>query len=263
MRNILDKIILEKKKHINQLKKIIDIKSLEQSEYFEIETYSLKNKIIKENSFGIISEFKRKSPSKPNINLNADAVTITKGYQNAKSSGISILTDELFFGGSNKDFVSSRKELSIPMLRKDFIIDEFQLIESKSIGADVILLMASCLNNKEILKFSKLAKSLSLEVLLEVHSEEELNYSLNSYVDIVGVNNRNLNNFTTDINNSIKLSSFIPKDFCKISESGIFNKEDIIKLKSYGFNGFLIGENFMKTNDPSYACLNFIKSLYE
>ncbi len=125
------------------------------------------------------------------------------------------MTDELFFGGNNKDFVSSRKELSIPMLRKDFIIDEFQLIESKSIGADVILLIASCLNDKEILKFSKLAKSLSLEVILEVHSEEELNYSLNPYVDIVGVNNRNLNNFTTDINNSIKLSSFIPKDFCK------------------------------------------------
>ena len=151
MRNILDKIILEKKKHIHQLKEIIDIKSLEQSEYFEIETYSLKNKIIKENSFGIISEFKRKSPSKPNINLNADAVTITKGYQNAKSSGISILTDELFFGGSNKDFVSSRKELSIPMLRKDFIIDEYQIDESITMGADCILLIVAALN-KDLLK---------------------------------------------------------------------------------------------------------------
>ena len=155
---------------------------------------------------------------------------------------------------------SDRNEINIPILRKDFIIDEYQIIESKSLGADVILLIAACLSKKDVNNLSHFAKSFNLQVILEIHSEKELSY-LCDYIDIVGVNNRNLKKFETDINNSVNLAGMIPSSFLKISESGISTSKEIFLLKEYGYDGFLIGENFMKKKDPVSACNDFIKKL--
>ncbi len=256
--SILKEIVINKRKEIDYFKKNNPISKIEKSEYFNREVLSLK-KSLNEKS-GIISEFKRKSPSKPYINLNADVFPITRGYELSNSSGISILTDSKYFGGSNKDITSVRSQINIPILRKDFILDEYQIIESKSLGADIILLIAACLSEEEVKNLSKFAKSFNLQVILELHSEEELSYLCDS-IDVVGVNNRNLKTFKTDINNSIYLASKISSNFLKISESGISNSTEIFLLKEYGYDGFLIGENFMRNDDPVSACNDFIKEL--
>tara|TARA_B100000287_G_scaffold74295_1_gene66071 strand:+ start:4221 stop:4994 length:774 start_codon:yes stop_codon:yes gene_type:complete len=256
--SILKEIVINKRKEIDYFKKNNPISKIEKSEYFNREVLSLK-KSLNEKS-GIISEFKRKSPSKPYINLNADVFPITRGYELSNSSGISILTDSKYFGGSNKDITSIRSQINIPILRKDFILDEYQIIESKSLGADIILLIAACLSEEEVKNLSKFAKSFNLQVILELHSEEELSYLCDS-IDVVGVNNRNLKTFKTDINNSIYLASKISSNFLKISESGISNSTEIFLLKEYGYDGFLIGENFMRNDDPVSACNDFIKEL--
>jgi len=256
--NILKEIIINKLNEIDYLKQNNPLKKLENSIFFTKKTISLK-KSLKEKS-GIISEFKRKSPSKPNINLDAEVISITRGYELSNSSGISILTDLKYFGGSNEDITSVRREINIPILRKDFILDEYQIIESKSLGADVILLIASCLSKKDVKNLSALAKSFKLQVILEIHSEEELSYLCDS-IDVVGVNNRNLKKFETDINNSLNIAGMIPSSFLKISESGISTSKEILRLKKHGYDGFLIGENFMKNKDPVFACNDFIKKL--
>ena len=256
--NILREIVLNKRKEIHFLKKNRPISEIEKSQYFNKEVISLKKSLIEKS--GIISEFKRKSPSKPNINLDAEVITITRGYELSNSSGISILTDSKYFGGSNKDITSVRSEINIPILRKDFILDEYQVIESKSLGADVILLIAASLSKEDVKNLSRFAKSFDLQVILEIHSEDELSYLCDS-IDVVGVNNRNLKKFETDINNSINIAGMIPSSFLKISESGISTSKEILRLKDYGYDGFLIGENFMKKEDPVFACNNFIKKL--
>ena len=209
---------------------------------------------------GVIAEFKRKSPSKGIINATADAAETTLAYNNAGASALSVLTDEQFFGGSNENLLKARRVNEIPVLRKDFIIDEFQIVEAKSIGADIILLIASNLEIKQCLTLAKFAKNLGLNVLLEVHNKEELKF-INEFVDAVGVNNRNLNTFTVDVNTSLNLVKDIPNDFLKISESGIYKPETIKMLKSAGFQGFLIGENFMREANPGEACKKFIEEL--
>ena len=256
--SILREIVLNKRKEIDFLKKNRPISKIEKSQYFNREVISLKKSLIEKS--GIISEFKRKSPSKPNINLDAEIITITKGYELSNSSGISILTDSKYFGGSNEDITSVRSEINIPILRKDFILDEYQIIESKSLGADVILLIAASLSKEDVKNLSRFAKSFDLQVILEIHSEDELSYLCDS-IDVVGVNNRNLKKFETDINNSINIAGMIPSSFLKISESGISTSKEILRLKEYGFDGFLIGENFMKKEDPVFACNDFIKKL--
>ena len=256
--SILKEIIINKRKEVDYFKKNNPISKIEKSKYFNRGVLSLKKSLIEKS--GIISEFKRKSPSKPNINLDADVLQITKGYEFSNSSGISILTDSKYFGGSNKDIISVRSLINIPILRKDFILDEYQIIESKSLGADIILLIAACLSEEEVKNLSRFAKSFNLQVILEVHSEEELSYLCDS-IDVVGVNNRNLKKFKTDINNSVNLASKIPSTFLKISESGISNSKEIFLLKEYGYDGFLIGENFMRNDDPVSACNDFIKEL--
>ncbi len=253
--SILDKIILNKRKEIENSKSSKPVKFIEKSVFFQKETISLKKFLIERS--GVISEFKRKSPSKPSINLDADINSIVMGYEKANSSAVSILTDNLFFGGTKQDILSVREKITIPILRKDFIVDEYQVFESKSLGADAILLIASCLSVNEVNRLSSLAKSLGLETILEVHSKEEIKH-LNENIDVVGVNNRNLKLFKTDLNNSINLSKIIPERFFKISESGISSLNDIVKLKKSGYEGFLIGENFMKSDDPSRACRDFI-----
>ena len=258
--NILDKIVVHKRKEVEERKSLYPVKLLEKSRYFNSETVSLKKYIKREDKFGIIAEYKKKSPSKGIINEFAKVERTTVGYMQAGASALSILTDNHFFGGSNKDLSTARKFNFCPILRKDFIIDEYQILEAKSIGADAILLISAILDKERVKFLAEFAHSLQLEVLLEIHNENELEV-LNGNIHLVGVNNRNLENFTVDINTSIQLSELIPDEFVKVSESGISNPETIIELRKYGYRGFLIGETFMRSARPSKACKNFIKDL--
>jgi indole-3-glycerol phosphate synthase len=234
---------------------------LEEAELFHRECYSLRDFILNPERTGIIAEFKRASPSKGIINDRVLITEVTTGYAAAGASALSVLTDTPFFGGSKRDLVEARRVNQIPILRKDFILDEYQIIEAKAIGADIILLIAAILNPQEILKLSKLAKDLGMSVLLEVHNKEELERSLCDTLDAVGVNNRNLKDFTLSVQHSYDLIELIPNQFIKVSESGISNTQTIKELKAAGFNGFLIGENFMKQEDPAKAMKEFVEEL--
>jgi indole-3-glycerol phosphate synthase len=259
--NILDKIVARKKEEVVLAKKVRSVKALEATLSFERETYSLREFLTHPDKSGIIAEFKRKSPSKGIINDKSTVEDVTTAYASAGASALSVLTDRDFFMGHEDDLIAARKVNTIPILRKDFMIDEYQIVEAKALGADIILLIAACLTPKEISDFGKLAKSLGLSTLLEVHNQEELDYSLNPYIDVVGVNNRNLKDFSVSIDTSLALAETIPSEFLKISESAISHPDTIKLLKKAGFNGFLIGENFMKTNDPGKAMLEFVAQL--
>jgi len=258
--NILDKIIQDKRKEVALKKEYIPIQVLEKTPFLGRETISLANK-LKNSNTGIIAEFKRKSPSKSIINNTATVEDVAIGYENAGVCGMSVLTDEIYFGGTLDDLIIARESCNLPLLRKDFVIDEYQLLEAKAFGADVILLIAAVLSKQEIKQFSEFAKNLGLEVLLEVHNEEELQKSIMPSLDLLGINNRNLKTFEVSLAMSKQLASLIPNDFVKISESGISSIEAIKELKPFGYQGFLIGENFMKTEDPSESAKNFISLL--
>ena len=258
--NILDHIVKDKRKEVDLKKSIIPISQLQQSVLFQSETISLVKKLESSHS-GIIAEHKRRSPSKSVINQNLNVFDVALGYKDAGVCGISVLTDGKYFGGSLDDLVIARASCKLPLLRKEFIIDDYQIIEAKAYGADIILLIASILTKSEIKKFAELAKSLNLEVLLEVHNEDELQKSIMPNIDMIGINNRNLKTFEVSIETSKKLSHQIPKEFIKVSESGISTIETIKDLKTYGFQGFLIGENFMKTQDAGKSATEFIKEL--
>ena len=257
---ILDKIIADKRKEVALKKAIIPVAQLEASVFFDRQTASLSTN-LRNGSRGIIAEHKRRSPSKSVINNDFSVEEVIKAYENAGAMGISVLTDMKYFGGALDDLVLARASTTIPLLRKEFIIDEYQILEAKAYGADVILLIASVLTRKEIEKLSKCAKSIGLEVLLEIHNLEELEKSVMPTLDMIGVNNRNLATFEVNLDNSKQLSEHIPSEFVKISESGITSVEDIIDLESYGFKGFLIGENFMKTSNAGQAAADFIRRL--
>ena len=259
--NILEKIVDKKKEEVAQRKELYPVKLLEKSLYYPGKTVSLKKYLKREGSSQIIAEFKKKSPSKGFINPYAQIEKISVGYMQAGSAALSILTDTEFFGGSNQDLLTARKFNFCPILRKDFIIDSYQIIESKSIGADVILLIAAILSEQEIKALSAFAKSLELEVLLEVHDADEVKKSDLTHVDMVGINNRNLKTFEVSIENSMRLLSLLPKDKIKIAESGIDNIETIKQLKEAGFEGFLMGEYFMKQPRPEWAAKQLIASL--
>lgn len=255
---ILDQIIASKKKEIKTLKEAIPLKQLEQSEFFNNPCISLTNLFATKGSWGIIAEFKRKSPSRGIINENISVNEVTTGYLNAGALAISILTDNLYFGGSSDDLLCARVLNQCPLLRKDFIIDEYQIYESKAIGADVILLIAACLTPQHTIKLAKTAHSIGLEVLLEFHEIEELDH-LNDHIDFAGVNNRNLRDFSVDINRSMQLVKKIPASICKISESGLNSADTIASLYYNGFQGFLMGEAFMKNENPGLECEKLIK----
>ncbi len=257
--NILETIIEEKKKEVRRQKTLVSVVALEQSELYNRDTFSLKQFLLDESKTGIIAEFKRKSPSKGIINDHSDVVKVTKAYAANGASCLSVLTDEKFFGGTAEDLKKARVN-QIPILRKDFIIDEYQIIEARAIGADVILLIAACLTPERVKELALFAKSLQLEVLLEIHNEEELQHICDA-TEIVGINNRDLKTFTVDINRSLELGKKIPSDKLKIAESGISNIETISTFKNAGFRGFLIGENFMKTPDPTIAFAGFVQQL--
>ena len=258
--NILDQIVVNKKKEVEERKKQFPIKELEKSNYFSAPAISFKKYLLDESKVGIIAEFKRKSPSKGIINKTSGVEETTTGYAKAGASALSILTDTDFFGGTIDDLIIARKANNIPILRKDFMVDEYQIIEAKSIGADVILLLANVLSPNQIKQFASTAKQLGMEVLLEIRDKDELN-SVNVLIDCVGVNNRNLKDFQVSVNQSFELAELIPKEFIKISESGIDSAKTIHDLKKVGYKGFLIGETFMKTDNPAGACEKLINEI--
>jgi indole-3-glycerol phosphate synthase len=258
--NILDLIITDKKIEVNQRKRIFPSAYWESSPLFERKTKSLA-KSLKASNSGIIAEHKRRSPSKQNINSSLSVEKVARGYESAGVCGMSILTDGKYFGGSLDDLTIARAVSDFPLLRKEFIIDEYQIIEAKAFGADAILLIAAILSPQEILSFSKTAKSLGLDVLLEVHNLNELEKSIMPSIDLIGVNNRNLKTFKVSLETSRSLAEEIPAEFVKVSESGISEVASIKKLKAIGYKGFLVGENFMKTDNPGLAAKDFINQL--
>ncbi len=259
--DILEKIVTHKRKEVEENKSLFPTKLLEKSTYFEGPPISLKKYLLREDKTGIIAEFKRKSPSRGMINKHADVERTTIGYMQAGASALSVLTDSEFFGGKKEDLSVARKYNFCPILRKDFIIDEYQIIEAKSIGADAILLIAAALEASKLSALATFAKSLELEVLMEVHNQEELEQNVGPDLDVIGVNNRNLKTFETSIQTSKDLAELIPEEFIKISESGISNPDAISELRGFGFKGFLIGETFMKSNRPDIAAANFMEKL--
>lgn len=257
--SILDQIIEVKKKEVELAKSLQPVKQLEGSIHFSTPTISLVERLKDATLTGIIAEYKRASPSRGVINERSNVEEVVTAYAKYGASGISVLTDEQFFKGSLADLQHARAVVpAVPLLRKDFIIDEYQVVQARSAGADVILLIAACLTVDEVKRLAAYAKSLNLEVLLEVHNEEEIGHICDE-VDIVGVNNRDLKIFQVSIEQSIKLASFIPSSKIKISESGIYSMDMVYELKRYGYQGFLIGENFMREENPGEAFRNFIQ----
>lgn len=257
--NILDNIIADKRQEVAERKKSTTISELEKGRFFKNETLSFRDFLLRTDKTGIIAEFKKQSPSKGVINSDAIVEEVTTAYAKYGASGISVLTDKKYFGGSLQDLLAATIN-EVPLLRKDFIIDEYQLIESKAFGAEIILLIAACLSTAEVKSLSSSAKKIGLNVLLEIHNEEELDHICDD-VDVVGVNNRDLKTFKVDIRRSIDLGKKIPADKIKISESGIDDVETIRLLKSHGFKGFLMGEKFMKEKNPGKAFQEFVKEL--
>jgi indole-3-glycerol phosphate synthase len=258
--NLLDYIIASKRKEIALKKSVIAMNQLENTALFNAKTHSLSKSILN-TPFGIIAEHKRRSPSKGTINHSLSVEEVVSGYENAGASGISVLTDSKYFGGSLDDLLMAKASVNTPLLRKEFIIDEYQILEAKANGADAILLIAAVLTKAEIKSLSEFAHSIALEVFLEIHNLEELEKSIMPSLDVIGVNNRNLKTFEVSLQNSIDLIPHIPADFVKISESGLSSVEDFKLLQSHGFQGFLIGESFMKTDNPGLALEQFITQL--
>jgi indole-3-glycerol phosphate synthase len=256
--SILEKIVAYKKTVVQESKELKPTKLLEKSLFFHSQPVSLKQYLKRKDRVGIIAEIKRSSPSTGIINEHVDVEKLSISYMQSGASALSVLTDHKFFGGTNQDLETARKFNFCPILRKDFIIDEYQVIESKSLGADCMLLIAACLTPKQCKDLAAAAKNLNLEVLLEIRTKEEIDSHSNAFIDLIGVNNRNLNDFTTDISNSMILSEHLPKEFVKISESGISNANQIKELKKFGYDGFLIGGYFMNHEEPASLCKNLI-----
>ncbi|MDB5201393.1 MAG: indole-3-glycerol phosphate synthase [Ferruginibacter sp.] len=257
--NILQKIIAHKEEEVAVRKLMVPEKDLFDTSYFARRCLSLKQNLLTDNATGLIAEFKRKSPSKGFINEHADVLSVTGAYTRFGASGLSVLTDHEFFGGGTDDLVAARVN-EIPILRKDFIIDTYQISAAKAMGADVILLIAACLKPAGVKELARYARKLGLEVLLELHGEDELN-SVCDEVDMVGINNRDLKSFKVDIDRSLRLGKMLPQHVVKIAESGISDVAMIHRFKEAGFHGFLVGEAFMKAQHPGEAFRDFVTSL--
>lgn len=265
MKDILDDIMEYKKIEVEQQKQNLPPAEL----YRRVEQMkadaSLRprrsmSRALASSDTGIIAEFKRRSPSKGWINESASLERIAGGYALNGASALSVLTDEKYFGG-NLDFLRTVASMvDVPVLRKDFIIDEYQLFQAYEAGADAVLLIASCLSRESCMALASKAHELGLEVLLEIHSADELGH-LDCGADMVGVNNRNLGTFHTDVNNSFALAELLPKDSVLVSESGISDPKTICRLQDAGYSGFLIGETFMKTADPAESLLRFVDEI--
>jgi indole-3-glycerol phosphate synthase len=258
--DILEKIITHKKKEVASRKALYPVRLLEASVYFNSPAVSLKKYLLRDDKSGIIAEYKRRSPSKGAINPHAPVERTSIGYMQAGASALSILTDTEFFGGRNEDLTTARKFNYCPILRKDFVVDEYQVIEARSIGADAVLLLANVLSKKQVKALARLAHELGLEVLLELRELPEMD-SLCAEVDCVGINNRDLRTFSVNLDQSYRLGARIPAQFVKISESGLDSPEAILGLKKAGFRGFLVGETFMKQARPELACADLVRGI--
>ena len=256
--NTLEKIITDKYLEVEARKQLCPAAMLEKSSAFTRTPLSLKSFLLDPTKSGIITEFKRKSPSKGLINGTSSVEVVTKGYEQAGASALSVLTDQDYFGGCTEDLELARKKVTIPILRKDFVVDEYQILEAKAMGADCILLIAAALSPAKVNSLATFAQSLGLEVLMEVHNLEELEQSFCEPLDVVGVNNRNLKTFEVSLDTSLELVDRIPNQVVKISESGISDPATLLSFRKAGFDGFLIGENFMKTSNPEQAAMDFI-----
>ena len=260
MKDILEEIVAYKRIEVAAQKEQTPPRTL----YAEVERMMTEgvekrslSQALTENDYGIIAEFKRKSPSKGWIKEDGKPEEIPLAYEQNGAAALSILTDEKYFGGS-LDFVRKARPLvNLPILRKDFIVDEYQLFQARHVGADAVLLIAADLSKEEVRSLTALAHDLALEVLLELHSEHELDYA-DLPVDVLGVNNRNLGTFVTDVQNSFRMAGRLPEDRVLVSESGIAGPDVIRLLREAGYRGFLIGESFMKTDDPGRALKEFI-----
>lgn len=258
--DILQKIVANKHKEIALHKKIFPQQVLEKTATLMGNQRSLKQLLDAKHN-GVIAEFKRKSPSKQNINVDANLNSIVTGYAGAGAVAVSVLTDMHFFGGSSRDLINARTLVEIPLLRKDFIVDPYQVFETRALGADVMLLIAAALTPEELKSLARLAKQIGLEVLLEVHTKEEVDNYYCDAIDFVGVNNRNLKTFEVSIQNSLTIKEYISKEVLTISESGLSSFSEIETLMQAGFNGFLIGEQFMKQQFPDVACAEVVKQI--
>jgi indole-3-glycerol phosphate synthase len=258
--NILEKIIAHKKQEVAQRRELYPAKLLEQSVYFQTPTVSLRKYLQRPDKSGIIAEFKRRSPSKGDINPHASVERVSIGYMQAGASALSVLTDSHFFGGKNEDLATARKFNFCPILRKDFVIDEYQIIEARSIGADAVLLIAECLGKEQLAQLARTAKSLGLEVLMELHSLPQLDKYCPE-VDAIGVNNRNLEDFSVSLATSLELAAALPAEAVKVSESGLDDPNAVVELRRAGYQGFLIGEHFMRQAEPGKACQEFIRRM--
>ena len=250
--NILQQIVNDIQKDLELKKQIVPIDRLESSPLFERQTNSLRQHIVETE--GIIAEHKRRSPSKPNINFGLRLADVAQGYTSAGVAGMSVLTNNQYFGGSLEDLLLARQACEL-------LVDEYQVLEAKANGADAILLISACLERQDIQTLSELAQQLGMEVLLEVHNADELEKSIMPSIDMIGVNNRDLTSFHVNLETSKSLIDEIPTEFVKLSESGLSSPESILELRDYGYQGFLMGEHFMKTDDPGVSAQNFIKSL--
>jgi indole-3-glycerol phosphate synthase len=259
MKNILETILIQKRKEIETGKKRFPTQYFEKQVLFSKDPHSLKAAIKTKKRKAVIAEFKTKSPSAGVINKDATVETVLPSYAKCGAAGLSVLTDEVFFGGNLRD-LQKGVETGVPLLRKDFIIDKWQLFEAKASGADAILLIAACLSPMEVKGLVALAKTIGLEVVLELHKETEMAH-LCSDVDIVGVNNRNLGNFSVNLEHSVNMAEKLGSNILKIAESGISSAGDAVFLGEHGFDGFLIGSLFMQEKDPGKAFCNFIKAL--
>lgn len=257
--NILQQIVSYKKEEINKSKRIIPVSVLEMKPSYTREIFSMKKMLVDPEKTGIIAEYKKRSPSKGIINDWSSPEEVTRAYAQNGASVISVLTDAPSFGGSEADLQSARLN-KLPILRKDFILDPYQIVESRAMGADAILLIAACLSVSETRSLAETAHQLGLEVLLEIHDERELDH-LCADVDVVGINNRDLKTFAVDVEHSIRLAKLLPPDILRIAESGIRDVETILLLKTAGFDGFLIGEQFMRAADPAIAFATFVDQL--
>jgi indole-3-glycerol phosphate synthase len=257
--NILETIVKYKRAEVKHRKSLMSISTLETFPFFSRDTLSLKTSLLDRSGTGIIAEFKRKSPSKGVINDEADVFGVTRGYAQHGASALSVLTDEHFFGGGFEDMFAAKNN-HVPVLQKDFIVDLYQLTEAKAHGADAILLIAACLTPAEVKELAGRAKELGLEVLLEIHEEEELDHICED-TGIIGINNRNLKDFKVDMERSLALAEKIPAGKLRVAESGIDSVETIALFRQKGFDGFLIGEHFMKQPDPAMAFSEFISLL--
>jgi len=257
--DILETIISFKKKELLDIKRYVPVRKLENSIFFRREMPSFYESLAAKGP-SLIGEFKRKSPSLGTINTHAKIEQVAKEYVGAGVSAMSVLTDKDFFGGEKKDLTDAASVVRIPILRKDFIIDEYQIVESKSLGAAAILLIAKVLSRQQVEIYTKLAHNLGMHVLFEIHDMEDLDKMVH-IIKIIGINNRNLKTFKVDVNLSAALIRHLPAGYLKVAESGIHGPGDVKKLYDLGFNAFLIGEHFMKAKSPGRAASEFMKDL--